>query len=213
MKKKLTTKETKPGADALMRIADRLGTQARRADNRLNGRDKIRAFFNREEPSVEQFKNLSGEKFLELLILERDGLNADPDAALASIVGAVDRIAEKDILNDPKLDDLHAKMVVIRKREGLKEDEYFELNDPETPKDWLALNEKYDRRVHEIQAAILRRYGEDEIADLMINDQATLTRRSFAGLRKMNQDDPKKLAELNKMEKELLRKKAGATPS
>jgi hypothetical protein len=210
MKKiKSPTKKINSGAVALLKIADRIGRQARKADNLVNWREKISIIIQGHADGKDKPDGI-----LKAAQTFRDAGRIDPDQALSMIVGAVGHLSEKTIMTDPKLNDLSDKMGVICKREGLGEDDYFTLNDPKTPKDWLALNEKYDRRVNEIEAAILKRYGEDEIADLTLNDPGTLRRRGYAGLRLWEKDNPKMLSDINKAEKEDIEaKKAGATPS
>lgn len=164
-----------------LKIAAKIGAQAQRADDQVNWRGKMQSLLNMENP-----KATSPDAMLRAAQIARNSGGYDPNLALVQIQHALEELAEKLIDEDAELGRLHEKMCVIAEREGLADDEYFDLDDPKTPKDWLALNGKYDERLDRIKATILKAYGEDELADLYLNDQKTLHRRLLAGYRLMS---------------------------
>jgi hypothetical protein len=197
---------------ALLKIADRLEKLHQRIYNRLNWRQKTFTLSQARKKGTNKPNDL-----LKIVQAQRDAGVLDENIAFYMIAVSAEQLAEETIEADPKLDDLHAKMVVIRKREGLGEDDYFELSDPKTPRDWLALNSEYDGRLNQIHAAVLKSYGEDEIADLITNNEPEYHRRFFAGLRLQNANDPERLAEINRMEEKIgsreAREEGGTTGS
>jgi hypothetical protein len=89
---------------------------------------------------------------------------------------------------DPELNELCDQMRVIEESAGLTECDEFDPDDPETPADWKALNAQSNRRYQEVNTinaerliGWLRRNGENEIADLFVNDRAEYDRRREAG--------------------------------
>jgi hypothetical protein len=96
--------------------------------------------------------------------------------------------AETIFRTDAALNELHAKIRAIEKREGLGELDEFDPDHPETPADWKTLNAEADRRFEAVQKiendriiGWLRRHGEFDMADLFVNDRAAFDRRREAG--------------------------------
>lgn len=82
---------------------------------------------------------------------------------------------------DPELIAINAKLDTIKKREGLTEDESWYAD--EGPEDWKELNRQWERRSDEIEVELMRSFGEGELADLYLNNQAEFMRLHEAGRR------------------------------
>ena len=65
------------------------------------------------------------------------------------------------------------------KREGLEEDEDFLEGDE--PKDLLAVMKKLDQLADALYTGLMRKYGEDEMAELWLHNKAEYDRRREAG--------------------------------
>lgn len=150
------------GAVGLLEIANLLRVQIRRAENLATWREKIMPLLGPEERGRPS-------SLLRAVQVLRDADVMYADRAFFCICCFVLQLAE----DDPAIKDLSAKMKAIQQREGLAEDRVLALNDPETPEDYKEMN----RRQDEIIAAILKQYGEDEIAGLLLNDHDAFERR------------------------------------
>lgn len=82
---------------------------------------------------------------------------------------------------DQKLAEISAKMRAIEKREGLTDDEYWQLDD--APEDYQALADEWDDRADELRVQLFRLFDEHEMADLYLNDRAEFDRRFDLGRR------------------------------
>ena len=74
---------------------------------------------------------------------------------------------------------LYKKWDAIKKREGLEEDEDFLEGDE--PKDLLAVMKKLDQLADALYTGLMRKYGEDEMAELWLHNKAEYDRRREAG--------------------------------
>ena len=106
------------------------------------------------------------------------------DDAFYMIASCAERWAGFRLDTDPELTRLRTAMDAIKQREGLEDGQGFPMDDRETPQDWTALRRQWDRRFDEIRAAILREYGEGDIADLLLTNRRAYTRRYNAGQQK-----------------------------
>ena len=145
----------------LLRIANQLSIQTRKAENTAIWCEKSSTL-------LEQEKN-EPLSILKAAQAQRDSGIMENDQALSCIFLMVERLADDIIPNDPKLRAISAKIDAIEKREGLAEDEYWMSSDPNVPADWQALIKKWERCHNEIIVAILKQCGEYEIANLFLN--------------------------------------------
>jgi hypothetical protein len=82
-------------------------------------------------------------------------------------------------LSDPDLCRLRDEMETIERAHGLREDEYWDLED--SPAEWRDLNEAWDRRADEIVVSCLRQLGHADLADLRAQNPREFDRRSTQG--------------------------------
>jgi hypothetical protein len=80
---------------------------------------------------------------------------------------------------DPELLRIESEMETLERAHGLREDEYWHLDD--APEEWRALSDAWDRRAREIVAAALRSCGQSDIADEHENRPEEFERRSEKG--------------------------------
>lgn len=110
-------------------------------------------------------------------------------------VFAVERVHEKRWfagLYNADLADITAHMDAIRRREGLDDDEYWQIG--QGPEDWEELNEQYSQVLDVKFEEALREYGLNEVADLYDKDREKYDqcreqgrRRVFEGIPKLEQ--------------------------
>ena len=91
-------------------------------------------------------------------------LNIGPNEAFAGINSFVHKIAWQD----GTLLQLSAAIDAKHREYGAKEDETWA--EGEAPDDVEELNNKWERRTREIEAEVLREFGEDEMADALLAD-------------------------------------------
>ena len=111
----------------------------------------------------------------------RDAGRYDQDQAFYLIFWSAERLASRRQEADQELNRISQLLDTIEEREGLEEDEDFRLDDLGTSADWQALAAKWSRRVTEIQAAVLREHGEDDMADLLLTDPDAFRHRADVG--------------------------------
>jgi hypothetical protein len=99
---------------------------------------------------------------------------------------------------------LNIKIKEIQEREGLDDDEFFDRGDPDSPEDYQALNIEFEQRIDEIRIDILSEFGEDELAELFLNNRMLYIKRCYAGWKVLEKDDPIKLKDIDQNEKEEL---------
>lgn len=93
----------------------------------------------------------------------------DVDFALFSICMGAEGIAADREKTDAGLARISRAIDAANKTHGLKEGEYWPRG--EAPDDVEELNVAFERRVREIEAAVLREYGENEMADALLADE------------------------------------------
>ena len=81
--------------------------------------------------------------------------------------------------SDPELLHLHDEMERVERAHGLREDEYWHLD--EAPAEWNALNEAWERRDRAIRVATLHGLGHDDIAELLERNPGEFEARCTAG--------------------------------
>jgi hypothetical protein len=80
---------------------------------------------------------------------------------------------------DPDLLRLGSEMEEIERAHGLRDDEFWHLND--APDDWRALNDSWDSRADAIVASHLRELGNADLADLLEQNRREFDRRTGQG--------------------------------
>jgi hypothetical protein len=106
-----------------------------------------------------------------------------------------------NIHNDVRLNELNIKIKEIQEQEGLKDDEFFVRDDPDSPEDYLALNIEFEHRIDEIRIDILSEFRENELAELFLNNWMQNIKRYYDGWRVFEKDDPDILKEIDEDER------------
>lgn len=167
---------------SLMDIAHRLQVETRAAENIVKWRDKTLASHGLKGPELTL-------PLLRTAQAQRDAGVMDADMGFFVIVSQVEGIAgdmaDDVTVRDPVIQNLHAKLAAIKKREGLEADDYYMLNDPDQPEDHRLLEDQWAHRYDEIYDGIfidtLKQFGDDDIADLYLRDRATFDSRREVG--------------------------------
>lgn len=190
--------EEKTGAADLLKIANRIKTIARRAENLIVGPDKLRHFLiNRgNEPD----KTRRTRALLLASQAARDAKLGEPDLHFVIICSVADDLAEQSLPDDSARNVLFEEMKATLTEQG-------KVCDPEDdgtwPQEFLTRFEEFYRRQEEAREqsfiAILRRHGEDEMADLYLTNFGEYWRRFSAGLRILTSKDSDALARINEM--------------
>ena len=105
---------------------------------------------------------------------------ADADVVFYGIVGTIQILSAEKLgaaMDQEPLKSIFEKMKAIEDREGLGPDEEFYPNGPDTPDDFKALFREWQRINQSIVVEVMRGYGEDELADLFLNDPDEFDRR------------------------------------
>jgi hypothetical protein len=192
---KRESKRSKYKPDLSM-VADRVNAIARRAEHLITGRDKARRYLALFEEGKDTHLNL-------LLAAQAcgDAGLSHPDMAFATICRAADEIAVEAAGADPSLERLVEKLKAAIQEQGA-------AFDPDNVETWseatCRLSDEIDRRWDEACeqhiVAILRRHGEDGIADLYLSDNDAYWCRWRAGVRLVAADNPEVLAILDEWE-------------
>ena len=128
----------------------------------------------------------------------------DPDLIFFGLATGLEKISDYRIFelhNDVRLNELNIKIKEIREREGLEDNEFFVRGDPDSPEDYQALNIEFEHRIDEIRIDILIKFGEDELAELFLNNRMQYIKRYYDGQRVLEKDDPDVLKEIDEDER------------
>lgn len=98
---------------------------------------------------------------------------------LAYILEMMEQETSEPLYDKEPRKGLYKKWDAIKKREGLEEDEDFLEGDE--PKDLLAVMKKLDQLADALYTGLMRKYGEDEMAELWLHNKAEYDRRREAG--------------------------------
>lgn len=177
-----------PG-DPLLQIAKRIGGEAKRAEDPIRWQERRLAESQEILTLAQQKKEDSWPLVLKATQGLRDAGLLNADVALSLFyVSAVHLDPPKDATHDRVMGEIGGKITALRKRKGLaKDDTSWTWDNPETPDEYKALAKQ---AMNHTIAAILRQCGEDETADLLLNDRDAFNRRFKAGLLKFFKDDP-----------------------
>jgi hypothetical protein len=96
-----------------------------------------------------------------------------PDLIFFGLAAGLEKIFDYRIFelrNDIRLNELSTKIKKVQEREGLDDDEFFVRGDPDSHEDYQALNIEFEHRIDEIRIDILVIFGEDELAELFLNN-------------------------------------------
>ena len=158
----------------------------------------------KEIQSCNSYQTDRASDLIRKLQAQRDANPAKTDLVLYGIALGIQKISDNRIYEqriDDRLDQLNKKIKEIEIREGLEEGEIFIHGDPDTPEDYEALNIEFTHRIDEINADIMREFGEDETAELFMNDRKEFIHRYHNGWRVLEKDNPKALKEIDEHEK------------
>jgi hypothetical protein len=130
-----------------------------------------------------------------------------PDLIFFGLATGLEKISDHRIFelhNDVRLNELNIKIKEIQEQEGLEDDEFFDRGDPDSPEDYQALNAlniEFEHRIGKIRIDILSEFGEDELAELFLNNRAQYIKRYYDGWRVLEKDDPYILKEIDEDER------------
>jgi hypothetical protein len=127
-----------------------------------------------------------------------------PDLILFGLATGLEKISDHRIFelhNDVRLNELNIKIKEIQEQEGLEDDEFFVRGDPDSPEDYQALNIEFEHRIDEIRIDILSEFGEDELAELFLNNRVQYIKRYYDCWRVLEKDDPYILKEIDEDER------------
>jgi len=157
-------------ADTLLRIANRVQAVARRAENLVFGWETRKRISQRLKDGTATPADL-----VRVAQYAREKGYFDAGNVLFWISHTASDEAWETTCADPTLKEIGEQIKAVEVREGLGEDEEFIPDHPDVPQDWKALNEEYERRWNDVYDRsfhdFLRRYGEDDIADLYLNNR------------------------------------------
>ena len=159
----------------LLNIVDHLRVQTRKAES-------LTIWHNKFIVPLEQGRH-DPLSILKAAQVKRDVGVMDNDKALSCIYLMAEWLAEDVAPNDPKLKEISARICSIEKRNGLVGGEFWLNGDPDAPEKWREWTKKWNHRHKEIIAAIMKQWGEYEIADLFLNNKKEFHRRFENGRR------------------------------
>jgi len=147
------------GGTDLLKIAAKIREQLNTADAGPSKTERAMMAIDHEVPG-----NMTTGPYILIAQSIRDMGRAGEDQFFASVASFVDEIAweDREIIRLSKAIDLK------HKEAGLGEDETWP--DGEGPEDVEKLRTAWDSRFRQLKIAILRQYGEDQMADLLLND-------------------------------------------
>ncbi len=187
MKKK--AKPSMPLENLLLNLANRITLQARKAEDPIAWREACRAEWRALLLRADEEKENAWPLVLKAIQKLRDADLISEDVALALIyVCAVHLDSPKDPDLNRVMGKIGSKIVALRKRNGLApDDSSWSMDDPNTPDEFKVLaRQAADHSV----ATILKQYGEDHFADLLIQDKETFKRRFKGGLLAFTEHNP-----------------------
>jgi hypothetical protein len=178
--KKPTRMKYGAGAAGLLDIATRLRGQVEKVDAGPSWQDRSIAAMSTDDKE-------SG--IIKCLQIQREGgaYDRDPEVFFAMMAQATNPEADKRMYDDAEIKRIHEASHAVNKAHGLEPDEYFPIE--ERPDDVKALDDAFERRLHEIHADVLREHGETDMADLLLNDPDAFHRRCDAGREMWNKSE------------------------
>lgn len=161
------------GVDDLLKIADSLQMQIRRAEKLLTWQERCNAILEqgRHDPL----------SILKATQMTRDAGAMDKEIAFCKIFLMAEWLSDDFVLKDQTLEDISAEMSSIEKYHGLSDNEFWRSDDPDVPEEWKALNKKWAHHHDKIIAAILKQCGENEMANLFLNNRESFNLRFETG--------------------------------
>ncbi len=184
-----TDDERTGGAD-LMKIVKSIGIIARKAENLVVGRDKLRHFLlNQGNGCWDEIRRVRA--LLRASQAARDAGLGEIDLHFLIICCIADNLAEKSLSENPTLRALFDEMNATLSEQG-------KMCDPEDPDTWteeyLTITEEFYRRQDEAREqnfiSLLRSYDEDETADLYLKNYSEYWKHFGAGLRILASRNP-----------------------
>ncbi len=103
--------------------------------------------------------------------LRASGREVDPDLLFHAIAHVLDGIANDEFVYSPPaaLTELSDQMAEVERAHGLEDDEFWPIG--EGPPEYLELSAQYERLSAHLQAEVMRRHGEAEMAYLYEHDR------------------------------------------
>lgn len=164
MKKAKTAPKKRPsGAASLVKIAAIIRDRINKADAGPTWRERSIA-------ALASTDRLDG--IIRSAQIQRDAGVMAADEAVFVIIAMADQLTSEAMGADAELKRISKAIAAAEKKHGLKDDEYWPAG--EAPKDVEKLRKAWDRRHKELNATVLRRYGENDLADKLKTDKAAL---------------------------------------
>jgi hypothetical protein len=176
--KRRTIKRNTSGQAAgidLLRIADRTGLQRYAAEGLTNLQRRSWIALQHIEDGQGTYEKMTPEDYILLsqTIRERKGMEED------EIFAGIDLQVEEIAMKDAELDRLFQVSEAKHKEAGFGEDE--EWPEDSRPPEIQKLFDAYWDRFHQLKVAILRHHGEDDMADLLLNDPDAYAEKAERG--------------------------------
>lgn len=178
------------GGTDLLKIAKNIRIIARKAENLVVGRDKLRHFFlNQGNGCWDEIRRMR--TLLLASQAARDAGLGETDLHFLIICCVADNLAAKALSDNPTLKGLFDQLNTTLSEQG-------KLCDPEDPDTWteeyLTITEEFYRRQDEERErnfiSLLRSYDEDETADLYLKNYSEYWKHFGAGLRILASRNP-----------------------
>jgi len=115
-------------------------------------------------------------------------IEGDTDEAFFMVASAIEHYYNDVITKDPELSRIWDAMRAIETREGLADgytleelEHGYEWDEGEGPDDWNQLNAEAERRINDLRVKVFHEFGEDALADMIMNSFDEFFRRFGAG--------------------------------
>jgi len=177
--KRTRAKADQAGGIDLLRIADKVGLQQYAAEGFRDRQTQATELLFKCLEEAEGGGVSPADQPLGLIIKKaqiiRELGRRGPDDTFAGL----DAIVEGAAGEDRELNRLSRAIDAKYKEYGAKDDEHWP--DGEAPEDMEVLRKAFDERQVQLKVSIFRHYGENEMADLLLNDPAAYTERVKRG--------------------------------
>jgi hypothetical protein len=173
--RKTSVRKRRPDTAELIQTADRLGLKLYAVEGLTNERQRKMESLQKIQEGGMTFDKFQDEDWILMSQAIRERGAMSPDEIFAGIDNAVDNIAWKDA----GLIRLSNAIDAMYKAYGAKDDEHWPVG--EGPDEFEKLRTAFDQRFFQLQVAILRHHGEDDMADLLEKDMDAYAARVEAG--------------------------------
>ena len=176
--KRPRTAAGQPGGIDLLRLADQVGLQQYAAEGFQDRRTlAMRALVQLLEAKDGQ----KGDESMGMVILKAQYIREMGRLSPDEVFAGLDSFAEEIAWEDRELNRLSAAIDAMYKEYGAKDDEHWAVG--EGPEEFEKLRTAFDDRFRQLKASILYHYGENEMANLLLNEPDAYAVRIENGLK------------------------------